>query len=140
MQYTLDRYRNIYSAIKCPLEITADEFFVTSNLRCNPSCLYSSTNNGLLTRFMPTKYHHFACFRLATLLYVLFMCLYVRPYILKRTGLKIRIRSQMFGHLRVLNFILYLTFDGKYACFYMGVVRSISRPINVIARQMSVAN
>ena len=27
---------------------------------------YSSTDNGLLTRFMPTKYHHFACFRLAT--------------------------------------------------------------------------
>ena len=31
MQYTLDRYRNIGSAIKCPLEITADDYFVTSN-------------------------------------------------------------------------------------------------------------
>ena len=31
VQYTLDRYRNICSAIKCPLEITADDYFVTSN-------------------------------------------------------------------------------------------------------------
>ena len=36
--------------------------------------------------------------------------------------LKIRISSQMYGHLHVLHFILYLTFtaslyDGKYACF-----------------------
>ena len=31
MQYTLDRYRSICSAIKCPLEITADDYFVTSN-------------------------------------------------------------------------------------------------------------
>ena len=34
-------------------------------LRCNRSCLYSSTDNGLFTRFMPTKYHHLACFRLS---------------------------------------------------------------------------
>ena len=70
VQYTLDRYSSICSAIKCPLEITADDYIVTSNkmvkLRCNPSYLYSSTDNGLLTRFMPTKYDHFACFRLAT--------------------------------------------------------------------------
>ena len=37
-------------------------------------------------------------------------------------------------HLHVLHFILYLSFtaslyDGKYACFHMGVVRSISRLI-----------
>ena len=31
VQYTLDRYRSIYSAIKCPLEIAADDYFVTSN-------------------------------------------------------------------------------------------------------------
>ena len=31
MQYTLDRCRSICSAIKCPLEITADDYFVTSN-------------------------------------------------------------------------------------------------------------
>ena len=31
VQYTLDRYRSICSAIKCPLEITADDYFVTSN-------------------------------------------------------------------------------------------------------------
>ena len=31
VQYTLDRYRSICSAIKCPLEIAADDYFVTSN-------------------------------------------------------------------------------------------------------------
>ena len=31
VQYTWDRYRSICSAIKCPLEITADDYFVTSN-------------------------------------------------------------------------------------------------------------
>ena len=56
---------------------------------------------------------------------------------------EIRIRSQM--HLHVVHFILYLTFtaslyDGKYACFHMGMVRSISRPIHGIARRMSVSN
>ena len=31
MQYTWDGYRSICSAIKCTLEITADDYFVTSN-------------------------------------------------------------------------------------------------------------
>ena len=31
VQYTLDRYRSICSAINCPLEVTADDYFVTSN-------------------------------------------------------------------------------------------------------------
>ena len=31
VQYTWDRYRGICSAIKCPLEITADDYCVTSN-------------------------------------------------------------------------------------------------------------
>ena len=58
---------------------------------------------------------------------------------------EIRIRSQMYRHLHVLHFILYLTFtaslnDGKYACFNMGVVRSISRLIHGIARQMGASN
>ena len=30
-EITLDRYRSSCSAIKCPLEITADDYFVTSN-------------------------------------------------------------------------------------------------------------
>ena len=39
----------------------------------------------------------------------------------------------------------YLTFtaslyDGNYACFHMGVVRSISRPIRGIARPMGASN
>ena len=59
VQYTLDRYSSICSAIKCPLEITADNYFVTSNGAVYDAYKYSSTDNGLLTRFMPTKYHHF---------------------------------------------------------------------------------
>ena len=31
MQYAWGRYRSISSATKCPLEITADDYFVTSN-------------------------------------------------------------------------------------------------------------
>ena len=31
VQYTLDRYLSICSTIKCPLEITADDYFVTLN-------------------------------------------------------------------------------------------------------------
>ena len=43
------------------------------------------------------------------------------------------------------TFHLYLTFtaslyDGKYACFHMGMVRLISRPIHGIARQMGASN
>ena len=30
VQYTLDRYRSIRSAIKCPYKITADDYFVSS--------------------------------------------------------------------------------------------------------------
>ena len=46
----------------------------------------------------------------------------------------------MYGH-----FILYLIFtaslyDGKYACFHIGVVRSISRPIHGIAKQKGASN
>ena len=147
MQYTLDRYRSICSAIICPLEITADGYFVTSKwcgLRCNPSCLYISTDNGLLTRFMPTKYHHFACFvRYLNVCFVhVSVCASVQLE-MHRPGK--RIRSQMYRHSHVLHFILFLTFtaslyDGKYACFYMGVVRSITRLIHGIARQMGAFN
>ena len=31
MKYTLDIYRSICSVIECPLEITANDYFVTSN-------------------------------------------------------------------------------------------------------------
>ena len=31
-------------------------------------------------------------------------------------------------------------YDGKYACFHMGVMRSISRLIHGIARQMGASN
>ena len=69
VHYTLDRYRSICSAIKCPLEITADDYFVTSN-----GVVYDAIQAayivlrimGYKPRSMLTKYHHFACFRLAT--------------------------------------------------------------------------
>ena len=43
----------------------------------------------------------------------------------ERTTIRIRIRSQMYGHLHVLHFILYLTFtaslyDGKIRLFSYG--------------------
>ena len=41
------------------------------------------------------------------------------------------------------HFIFFVTaslYDGKYACFHMGVVRSISRLIHGIARQMGASN
>ena len=39
----------------------------------------------------------------------------------------------------IFNFTASL-YDGKYACFHMGVVRSISRLIHGIARQMGASN
>ena len=53
--------------------------------------------------------------------------------------------SKIFKKFCLINFVLYLTFaaslyDGKYACFHMGVVRSISRLIHGIARQIGVSN
>ena len=55
------------------------------------------------------------------------------------------ITNKMYGHLHVLHCILYLIFtaslyDGKYACFHTGVVRSIRRLIHGIARQMGASN
>ena len=51
VQYTWDRYTSICLSIKSPLEITADDYLVEGiklcGLRCNPSCFYRSTNNGL---------------------------------------------------------------------------------------------
>ena len=46
---------------------------------------------------------------------------------------------------RAIKVRLYLTFtaslyDRKYACFHMGVVRSIRRLIHGIARQMGASN
>ena len=54
MQYTLDRYCSICYVIKCLLEITADDYICNikwCSLRYNPSCLYSSTDDGLLNPF-----------------------------------------------------------------------------------------
>ena len=80
MQYTWDRYRSICSVIKCPLEITADDYFVISN-----GAFYDAIQAAYIVLWlmrylhvMPTKYHQFACYRLTTV--VLFICLYVRAY------------------------------------------------------------
>ena len=47
--------------------------------------------------------------------------------------------------LTCIHFIVYLSFtaslyDGKYACFHMGVVRSMSRAIHGMARQTGASN
>ena len=115
MKYTLDRYCSICSAIKCPLEITADDYFVASNgvvynaiqaayivLRImgylRISCLLSILSFCLLASVYLSVY------------FFLYMCLYVRAYISKYTFLNIQIRSQMYEHLHVLHFIFYSTF------------------------------
>ena len=57
MQYTLDRYRSICSAIKCPLEITADDYFVTSN-----GAVYDAIQAAyIVLRLM--GYYRVSCFR-----------------------------------------------------------------------------
>ena len=63
VQYPLDRYSSICSAKNCPLEVTADDYFVTSN-----GAVYNAIQAAYIvlrivgyfkTRFMPTKYHQF---------------------------------------------------------------------------------
>ena len=80
-------------------------------LRCNASCLYSSTDNGLFTHFMPSKYYHFAFFRLSTYLYVLFV------YVSVCVSIQLEIHSPENTNkitdvraLHVLHFILYSAF------------------------------
>ena len=115
-------------------------------LRCNPSCLYSSTDKEwVINAFHAYQVPSVCLYPSGYLIVCLFMCLYVRVYNWKCTGLKIRIRSQMYGHLHELHFILYLTFtaslyDGKYTCFHMGVMGSIRRLIHGIARRMGASN
>ena len=62
---------------------------------------------------MPTKYHHFVCFCVSTYLYV-----FVHVSVCASLQLEIHspentIRSQMYGHLHVLHFILFLTFTAS---------------------------
>ena len=94
-------------------------------LRCNPSCLYSSTDNGLLTPFMPTKYHHFACFCLSTHMYVLFMCLQARIQKVLLEGVQLwQFFCLFFDEERV---------DGRglfCSCFCMCVQLEMHRPEN----------
>ena len=52
VQYTWDRYTSICSSIKCPLEITADDYLVESNKlgsfdAIQAALIYRSMNNGL---------------------------------------------------------------------------------------------
>ena len=72
----------------------------------NQSCLYRSTDNRLFLR-LPTKYYHFVCFRLSTYLYALFMCLY-RQEIHSPGNMN---KSQLYGHLHGLHFIVNLNFS-----------------------------
>ena len=53
---------------------------------------------------MPTKYHYFACFRMSTYLFVLFICLYVQS-----VQLEIHSPENTDKVTDVLHFILYLS-------------------------------
>ena len=66
---------SIYSSIRCPLDITADDFFCWRHPMVWFTIIYSATDNGLFLSLMPSKFYHFVCFRLFTYLYVLFMYL-----------------------------------------------------------------
>ena len=79
MQYTLDRYHSLCSAIKCTLEITADDHFVASNGADYDAiqAAYRALRIMGLNVFHAYQVLSFACFRLSTYLYVLLMCLYV---------------------------------------------------------------
>ena len=143
VQYTLDRYCSSCSAIKCPLEITADDYFVTLN-----GAVYDAIQAAYIV-LQIMVYQRVSCLPSTIILPVVIWLPYCRfclcVCMCERRGLKIRIRSQMYGHFHVLHFILYLTltaslYDGKYAGFHMGVMRSISRLIHGIARQMGASN
>ena len=143
---TVNRYRGICSAIKCPLDITADDYYVISN-----GAVYNAIQAAyIVLRIM--GYYRVSCLPSTIMLPAsvwlpigmfcscVCMCECTTRIF---TGLKIRIRSQMYGHLHVLHFILNFTaslYDGKYDCYHTGVLRSISRPIYVIATQMDATN
>ena len=113
-------------------------------LGCNPSCLYSSTDNGLFTHFMPTKYYHFVCYCLSTYLYVLFV------YVSVCASVQLEIHNPenrnkitclstcMFYISFYIQLLPLLYMIEKYAFFnyirHMGVVRSTRGPIHGVAR------
>ena len=134
MQYTLDRYRSICSAKKCPLEITADDYFVTSN-----GAVYDAIEAAYIV-LQIMDYERVSCLPSIIILPAsvwLPNCMFVH------VSECASVHQEMHRH--VLHFILYLTFtaslyDGKYACFHIRVVRPISRLINGIVRQMGASN
>ena len=143
VQYTLDRYPSICSAIKCPLEITADDYFITLN-----GVVYDAIQAAYIVLRI-IGYSHVSCLPSTTIVHAsvwLPNCMFCSCVCMcERATRNAQISSQMYGHLHALHFILYLTFtaslyDRKYACFHMGVVRSISRLIHGIARQIGASN
>ena len=127
MQNTWDRYHSICSAIKCPLEITADNYFVTSN-----GAFYGAIQAAyIVLRIM--GYLRVSCIP-STIILSASVCLPIRMFVhasvcaslqLEIHSPEKRIRSQIYGYLHKLHSILYLTFtaslfDGKLCLFSNG--------------------
>ena len=82
VQYTLDRYRNICSAIKCPLETTADDYHVGASNGAVYDAIqaaYLYIGQWIMGYFCVTCLPSTIILS-ATYLYVLFMRLYVQAY------------------------------------------------------------
>ena len=110
-------------------------------LRCNPSCLYSSTDNTFHAYQVPSF-----CLLPSGYLIVCFVHVSVcaseqlemhRPED-KNKITDVRALTCTTFHF-IFNFYRFF-FDGNYACFHMGLVRLISRLIHEKARQMGACN
>ena len=123
--------------MKCPLEITADDYFVTSNgLRCNPSY-----GLWLIYAFHAYQVHHF-CLIASFYLSVCFVHVSVSASAqLEKHSPENTNKITDVQALTCTTFhLLLLYIMEKYACFYMAVVILIGRPIHGIARQMGASN
>ena len=143
MQYTWDRYHSICSSIKSALEITADNYFVTSN-----GAVYDAIQAAYIVLLI-MGYLRISCQPSTIILHTyvyLPICMFCSCVCMcERTT-----RNTQSWNMNKITDVRALTCTSfhfirlymmeKYACFHMGLVRSISRPIHGIARQMGSFN
>ena len=109
-------------------------------LRCNPGCLYRSTDKGLFLLYMPTRYFQFVrclsvCFAHCSVCVSVQLEIHSPANMNKMTDVRKHTCTAFYFIFKLLP-LLYMI--EKYACCHyirhMGVVRSISRPIHGITR------
>ena len=116
MQYNWDRYRSICSASKCPLEITADDYFVTSN-----GAVYDAIQTAYIV-LRTMGYSHVSCLPSTIILpapLCLPICIFVHVSVCASVQLEIHSpeNTNMITDvwaLNVLHFILYIYVDYFY--------------------------